>query len=409
MFKRRLIITITIVFLLAMTILSYALLLNQTFQEKLGWHVNIWLGQIRVWLNPPQAVAFSNAETTPKARLAIPSPDIATMTPIPTIQEQTVTPTATYVPIPSTCTLEGTKYFSQHNHWNYCGPPTWLWRFHTGDGTVQTTTSPMPYGLTAKIKHHALELQDYTEEKAGLGMIVRAGGDIDLLKHIIAAGFPVIVEKGTIFRDIQYNLTWMGHYQVLTGYNDPMGYFIAQDSYIQADYHQPYETLISEWRSFNYLYMIVYPTNKENDVLNLLGNNRYEDQNFQNALDKAQQEFYELTGVDRFFALFNYGTNLVKLHDYNGAAKAYDQAFELYDALPNDSSIPYRILWYETGPFLAYYYTGRYADVIEKATKNSIDMVRDNEPALEESYYWRGMAHIAREKKTMGSRISRPV
>ena len=84
------------------------------------------------------------------------------------------------------------------------------------------------------------------------------------------------------------------------------------------------------------------------------------------------------------------------LRDYSGAAKAYDQAFLMYDALPTDDAIrPYRILWYQTGPYYAYYYTGRYVDVIVMATKNSIEMVRDDVPALEESFYWRGMAKIA--------------
>jgi tetratricopeptide (TPR) repeat protein len=101
-------------------------------------------------------------------------------------------------------------------------------------------------------------------------------------------------------------------------------------------------------------------------------------------------------GVDRFFALYNYGTNLVYLRDYEGAATAYDQAFAVYDALPEDITVrPYRILWYQTGPFYAYYYTGRYVNVIKLTTENSIEMVRDDEPALEESYYWRGAAKIA--------------
>jgi len=135
---------------------------------------------------------------------------------------------------------------------------------------------------------------------------------------------------------------------------------------------------------------------KDNDVLNLLGRAADEMRNFQDALEKAQDEIYQTTGVNQFFAMFNYGTNLVYLRDYNGAAKAYDQAFLMYDALPTDDSIrPYRILWYQTGPYYAYYYTGRYVDVIEMATKNSIEMVRDAVPALEESFYWRGMAKIA--------------
>jgi hypothetical protein len=401
MSKRWLLITIAI--FTALTILSYALLLNPTFQEKLGWHLMQWMGRVRVWLNPPQEVAFSSEEVTPGATLSLPSPQVDTITPEPTRPLETATPTATLPPIPLAYTLEMDTYFSQHNRWNYCGPANlamvlsyWGWDgthddVARGVRTFNKDKNIMPY-----------ELQAFTEDDADMGMIIRVGGDLDTIKHLIAAGFPVIVEKGATFRDINYNITWMGHYQVLNGYNDAEGHFIAQDSYIEPNYIQPYKTLLSEWRSFNYLYMVVYPHNKENDVLNLLGSNKDEQQNYRNALDKAQAEIYELDGVDQFFAMFNYGTNLVQLRDYSGAAKAYDQAFALYDALPNDSTLPYRILWYQTGPFLAYYYTGRYSDVVEKATKNSIEMVRDDEPALEESYYWRGMAEIAMGRKDDG-------
>lgn len=405
MSKRWLIILVAV--LLALTILSYSLLLNRTFQESLGWHVNQWMGRLRTWLNPPQQVAFSSGKNPPAGTLVVPSPDIATMTPEPTdyaeIHEETATPTATYAPIPMAYSIEGGNYFSQHNRWNYCGPANlamalsyWGWEGTHDDVASGVRTYSKDKNITPS------ELQAYTEEEAGMGMIVRVGGDLEILKQFIAAGFPVIVEKGTTFRDIHYNITWMGHYQVLTGYNDAQGYFIAQDSYIEPDYHQAYNTLLSEWRSFDYLYMVVYPLNLENDVLNLLHDDQNEYQNYENALLKAQEEFYQLKGVDQFYAMFNYGTNLVKLRDYNGAAKAYDQAFELYDALPDDSTIPYRILWYQTGPFMAYYYTGRYADVIEKTTKNSIEMVRDDEPALEESFYWRGMARIAMGDKADG-------
>jgi tetratricopeptide (TPR) repeat protein len=113
------------------------------------------------------------------------------------------------------------------------------------------------------------------------------------------------------------------------------------------------------------------------------------------ALQKAADEIYSERGVNQFFAWFNYGTNLVQLRDYSGAAEAYDQAFTLYNALPNDSTLPYRILWYQTGPYYAYYYMARYQDVIDLATNNSLEMVRDDEPALEESYYWRGKARVA--------------
>jgi len=50
------------------------------------------------------------------------------------------------------------------------------------------------------------------------------------------------------------------------------------------------------------------------------------------------------------------------------------------------------VLWYQTGPYFAYYYTSRYGDVINLATQTLENM---SEPVLEESYYWRGLAREA--------------
>ena len=47
------------------------------------------------------------------------------------------------------------------------------------------------------------------------------------------------------------------------------------------------------------------------------------------------------------------------------------------------------MMWYQTGPYWAYYYTGRYQDVINLAT-TTLDAM--SEPVLEESYYWRALA-----------------
>lgn len=390
--KKRWLIVISI--FSALTLVSYSLLLNPVFQEKLGWHLSQWVGAVRVWLDPPSKVSFSgNGAIEGSADL----PPAEELVDIYADEANLDDEIFSYSPVPPAHSLSGISYFSQHNRWNYCGPANlamalsfWGWegdhdeaarglRTHNKDKNV------MPY-----------EMVDFAEEQGGIGALARVGGDLDLLKRLIAAGFPVVVEKGAHFRDITNRITWMGHYQTLTGYNDAEGYFIAQDSYIEPDYPQLYDKLIDEWRSFNYTYIVIYPEHKENDVLNLLGPDADEERNTRRALKKAQDELYQTAGVDQFFSMFNYGSNLVKLRDYAGAAKAYDQAFAMYDALPEDASIrPHRILWYQTGPFMAYFYTGRYTDVIDKAQKNSIEMVRDDIPALEESYYWMGVSKIA--------------
>ena len=98
-----------------------------------------------------------------------------------------------------------------------------------------------------------------------------------------------------------------------------------------------------------------------------------------------------MNGREQFFAWFNRGTNLVYLQDHAAAAQAYDTAFALYAALPENER-PWRLLWYQDGPYAAYYYTGRYQDVINLAHTTLVNV---DKPVLEETYYWRGMAKAA--------------
>ena len=58
----------------------------------------------------------------------------------------------------------------------------------------------------------------------------------------------------------------------------------------------------------------------------------------------------------------------------------------------DDTQRPWRMLWYQTGPYFAYYYTQRFEDVINLANTTLQAM---SEPNLEETYYWRGMAYGA--------------
>ena len=101
---------------------------------------------------------------------------------------------------------------------------------------------------------------------------------------------------------------------------------------------------------------------------------------YRDALAAALAET-EADPEDRY-AWFNVGTNYVGLGEYGEAARAYDRSRTL--------NLPWRMLWYQFGPFEAYLQTNRYQDVIVltdanlKVTKN-----------LEESYYYRALARRA--------------
>jgi len=216
---------------------------------------------------------------------------------------------------------------------------------------------------------------------------------MDTIKRLVSAGFPVLAEKGYYERDYTGKMGWMGHYQYVTGYDDKDGVLIAQDTYLDGpDFQIPFDEFIEGWRSFNYVFVVVYPTERENEVQSLLGPLANADDAARLALEQAKIESQSLSDIDQFFAWFNVGTSHVALHEYGDASYAYDYAFQLYNELSGDDSIrPYRTMWYQTGPYFAYYYSNRFSDVINLASTTLEETI--SEPVLEESLIWRGRAY----------------
>lgn len=375
--------------------------------ERLAWRIDNLQADIKYALNPPEQVVF-----VPQGQAANVNPDSvstmqaivqatlqavqATPTPSPTpantltpqgptaTAQPSPTPTLSPTPLPDKVDLSGVVH--EYQKWNNCGPANlamelsyWGWQGDQSDTAAilkpnQRDKNVMPY-----------EMVDYVNEHTGMRALERVGGDLQMLKSFIAAGFPVIVEKG--FEGPHFD-GWMGHYEVVNGYDDARQRFITQDSYIMANLPVPYADMENYWRQFNNLYIVVYPPEREAEVTAILGPQADETYNYQYAANKASEEIFSTSGRDQYFSWYNRGTNLMYLQDYTGAADAYDKAFALYPSIP-EKDRPWRMLWYQTGPYFAYFFTQRYYDVITLAT-TTIDNA--NEPAIEESYYWRGRA-----------------
>lgn len=361
--------------------------------EKLAWRVEALQAEIRYGLNPPQQVVFMPGGTaqvsitptfvrpsaTPTIILSTHEPT-PTATPAPT---QTLTPT----PLPDKILLSGIRH--EFQTWNNCGPANlamalsyWGWQGSQKDVAPflkpnQRDKNVMPY-----------EMESFVDDQTDLSAVVRVGGELRLLKTFIASGIPVVVEKG--FEGVGFD-GWMGHYQVVSGFDDIQAVFVVQDSYKGSNLQIPYLDFEEHWRAFNYTYLVIYPSEKREQVLQILDLQAFDNYNNRFAEQKARTETATLTGRDQYFAWFNLGTNLVNLQDYTGAATAFDAAFANYPNIP-ESERPWRILWYQTAPYFAYYYTGRYKDVIDLAT-TTLDTM--SEPVLEESYYWRARARLA--------------
>jgi uncharacterized protein YvpB len=362
--------------------------------DAFGWRFDALRAQLKYALNPPEKVVFvpSGQQTERPSPTARPS-----RTPTPTIALATVAPTHTPTPLPTAtqsptplppqAMLSGIVH--QYQMWNNCGPANlamalsyWGWKGDQRDAAAflkpnARDKNVMPY-----------EMEAFVEEQAGLDAVVRVGGNLQTLKAFISSGLPVIVEKG--FEGVGFD-GWMGHYQVVNGYDDAKSVFYVQDSYKGPDLPISYEDMTSNWRAFNFTYIVIYPDERRQQVLDILGLNAYDNFNYRTAEQIATQDISHLSGRDLYFALFNQGASRVALQDYAGAAASFDAAFANYERIPTEQR-PWRMMWYQTGPYFAYYFTGRYEDVINLATQ-TLDAM--SEPILEESYYWRARALLA--------------
>jgi hypothetical protein len=346
---------------------------------------------------------MSPTSPPPTATLTL-IPDNPTPTPEPTLP-----PTITPTPLPESVILDGVVYVDQHNRWNYCGPANltmalnfWGWAGNRDDvarvvkpGIQDPSLDFIQQGRWDK-NVMPYEMADFVIYETDFNVVTRQGGNLEVIKSLIAGGFPVLIEKGYYERDYTGKVGWLGHYLFTTGYDDVAGDFIVQDAYLVPGKNMrvDYDTYMEGWRSFNYLFMVIYPPDREVDVTQLLGPWADPEWGYQRALEIAEIETQSMTGNDEFFAWFNKGTSHVQLNQYVDAAFAYDQAFSIYAQLgDDDTQRPYRIMWYQTGPYWAYYYAGRYQDVINLANTTLIDTISD--PTLEESIYWRGKAYLA--------------
>jgi hypothetical protein len=100
-------------------------------------------------------------------------------------------------------------------------------------------------------------------------------GDDDLLRRLLAAGVPVLVE--TWHEDAPND--GLGHYRLLVGYDAAAQHWIAYDSYdrtglIEGDGYQgirlPFDRFAPWWQVFNRTFLLVYPPDRTAEVDALL-------------------------------------------------------------------------------------------------------------------------------------------
>jgi tetratricopeptide (TPR) repeat protein len=321
---------------------------------------------------PHNMEATTEIEIVPDDIPPIPANDISPPTPV------GLPPVAGVVP--SSVFLEGVRYEAQG--WNNQSPATlamalsyWGWAGDQDQAARWLKPNPEDKSVTAG------QMVTYVHRQTNYRALVRMGGTLNLLKGLLAAGFPVIIETGIN----PAGEGWMGHNQLLVGYDDSLRAFRVFDSYLGNNNGEgrpvPYEVLDEGWREFNRTFIVVYDPARVGDLWLALGD--YADAGYadQTALNAARSD--AANDSTDLWAWFNLGTSYTALGDYENAALAYDYALQL--------NMPFRLLWYQFGPYEAYYEVGRYDDV-EKWAESALATTE----YVEQSYYWLGMANAAR-------------
>jgi tetratricopeptide (TPR) repeat protein len=369
--------------------------------DRLAWRVDSLRVKIQRLINPPEKQVFTPAKTellvTPMSAGNLqPSATVtmeAAILPTRYATETTTLPlTPSPTPLPGQVQLTGVRH--EYQQFNNCGPATlamglsyWGWQGDQRD----TRLFLRPNFATVDDKNvNPWEMVKFIEGQAGLAGLNLQSGDLELLKRLLAAGFPVIVEIGIQ----QHPGDWMGHYVLLTGYDDERSRFITQDSLVGSDLPLDYTEFMQGWRAFNNTYVVAFPRERQAELSHLVNPAAALD-SYRLAGERARTEVETFSGdsevLDRFFALYNLGASLTALGEYETAAQAFDQAFSAYAAIPEEDR-PWRIVWYRAEPLEAYYQTGRYQDVINLGNQ-ALDSAGG--PLLEESFYWLGRAREA--------------
>ncbi len=310
-------------------------------------------------------------DTPAPTATALPT-DVPTPTPSPT-----PTPiTFDLVDPPPTMQLEGVRH--EYQTPNNCGPSTLAMNlsYYGWEGTQEDVAEILKPELRDKNVRWD-ELVYYVKTRAGwLDALFRVGGDFETIELFVANGYPVIIETGYY---VNGGSLWVGHYLLITGYDQDAQTFIVQDATGGPNRIMSYDDVDELWQQFNRLFILVFPAGDLTKIEYMLGDDADEDVNRENAL--AQSKAETESDPENAFVWANYGSNLNYFDRFKEAAEAYDTAREI--------GLPWRMLFYQFGAYRAYFYTGRYQDVedLASATLNA-------RPDLEESFLWRGWARV---------------
>lgn len=284
----------------------------------------------------------------------------------------TFIPTSTPVPtqIPSSKQLiGGTQVFQTFNN---CGPASLSMALSfLGVRESQQTLGQQirPYQNTqGDNDDKSVTLAELSEKAKQYGFVTyhRPAGNVELVKRLIAQDLPVITR------------TWLkpgddiGHYRVITGYDEATSTFVQDDSLQGANLRYTYQDFLSLWEAFNFEFLVLVPKEKQQQVETVLGEYVDEQNSWRKALMLSDEKLRN--NPNDIYALFNKSVAHYYLQDYEQSVRSFEQV---------ESRLPMRMLWYQIEPIMAYYKLGNEERVFQLTNH----ILSNHNRAFSELYY----------------------
>lgn len=349
---------------------------------------------------PGQPTAAS-AAAAPAATPTIPRPTATAAAPAgePTATEPPPTPAATSTPmptptaIPERVVLDGLISIVQG--FNNCGPANMTIALnYWGNATTQQEAASYLKPNEEDRNVSPWQINQYVNDFTGLKSTAHASGNIEILKQLIAAGFPVVIEKG--YEPQRGAEGWYGHYLTVYGYDEAQQELYSRDTYLGPFDGRPrvdtYEQFARWWQHFYYTFYVIYPPERETEVLSIIPDVlKDEFTMWEYTAEIARQELEE--DPDNVFTWFNLGVALTRMGQVatTGNAGYYEEATEAFDRA-RSIGLPPRTLYYEHRPLMAYFKIGRFDDVLELTDAM---LHTTGGKWVEEIYWYRGHALAA--------------
>lgn len=265
----------------------------------------------------------------------------------------TSSPQPTPMPLPISYQLgEGTHVFQTFNN---CGPASLSmtlsffkivvsqkeigdelrpWQNPAGNNDDKSVTLP----------ELAQKAQDF-----GFTTYHRPNGDIQTLKAFIANDIPVITRT---LLEVDSDI---GHYRVVYGYDDNFREILQNDSLQGKNLKFNYTSFLNLWKPYGYEYLVLVPPEKTALAQGILKENLNERVAWVNATENLKMELS--VNPQDIFLRFSLAVAYYNTGQYNESIQEFEAV---------EDKLPFRTLWYQIEPLLAYQKLMRYEELLPR-------------------------------------------